>query len=385
MLEGLEPAEKIVAPKSFRPGIEFDGLEGTATTQYAETPKSFEDLLIEAGLNPVEYEVIGTGMSKWQQREDGEYLTSVRYKFLKVNNSNINLPLLYSLAKASLKKSASRVKGATLDKAFVIVAADFQVGKVASGGGTPELIARVLASYQRIEEKLKKGKYSKVVIVDAGDIVESVSNAASFAQLQSNDLSPMQQVDTAASLMWELIKMAHKYAPVTYASVGSNHCQWRFNGQTVGKPGVDDWGVVIAQQLRRLSTEVGLDVTYLIPQPYDESLAFDVFGDQFHILAVAHGHQAKRPNNVQSWLEKQTFGQGPVAAFTTFISGHFHHLRVEELGKAHNGGSRYWIQGSTSDNGSDWFRLTSGSDSATGIVCFELEKDVHFQGTVYKL
>ena len=125
-----------------------------------------------------------------------------------------------------------------------------------------------------------------------------------------------------------------------------------------------------------------MEVDYLIPQPYDESLAFDVFGDGFHILAVAHGHQAKRPNNVQSWLEKQTFGQGPVAAFTTFLSGHFHYLRVEELGKAHNGGSRYWVQASTSDNGSDWYRLTSGADSATGITCFELTKGKHFRGTV---
>jgi hypothetical protein len=29
--------------------------------------------------------------------------------------------------------------------------------------------------------------------------------------------------------------------------------------------------------------------------------------------------------------------------------------------------------------------LQSGTDSVTGIVCFELERQVHFQGTVYKL
>jgi len=206
-----------------------------------------------------------------------------------------------------------------------------------------------------------------------------------MAQLESNDLSPMQQVDLAAALMWDLIKMAHKYAPVTYASVGSNHCQFRFLGQAVGKPGLDDWGIVILQQLRRLTTELGMDVNYLIPQPFDESLAFDVWQDNFHVLAVAHGHQAKRPNSVQQWLEKQAFGQGPCSNFTTFISGHFHHLRVEELGQAHNGGSRYWIQASTSDNGSDWFRLKSGNDSSTGITCFELEKEKHFTGTVFKL
>jgi hypothetical protein len=216
-------------------------------------------------------------------------------------------------------------------------------------------------------------------------MIESVSNKASMAQLESNDLSPFQQQDLAAALLWDLIKLAHKYAPVTYASVGSNHCQWRVNGQAVGKPGLDDVGIVILQQLRRLSTELGMDVSYLIPDPYDESLALDVFGDEFHILALAHGHQAARPNSVPDWLIKQTYSQGPISAFTTFVSGHFHHVRVEELAPASNGGSRYWVQASTSDNGSDWYRLKAGTESTTGIVCFELERNTHFQGTVYKL
>jgi hypothetical protein len=382
VLDDLQPTISVKVPKEFRAGVEFDGVNGVATTPYAQTPISFEALLIEAGLDPNEYEIVGTPrISKWQQRDGGDYLTSFRFTFTTKAGNLVDLPLLWSEAKKT-RRSTPKSLG---DKVFVIIPADYQVGKNASRGGTPELIARVFESYDRIEQKLKAGKWSRIVIVDAGDIVESVSNAASLAQLQSNDLSPMQQTDVAASLMWSLIKMTHKYAPVTYCTVGSNHCQFRYNGQTVGKPGVDDWGIVILQQLRRLSVEVGLDVTYIIPQPHDESVAFDPFGDNFHVLAVAHGHQAKKPNSVQGWLEKQAFGNGPVSSFTTFISGHFHHLRVEELGPSHNGGSRYWVQASTSDNGSDWYRLTSGSESTTGITCFELERGVHFQGTVFKL
>ena len=382
MLDDLKPTESVKVPKDFRAGIEFDGENGVATTPYSEAPKSFEEMLESAGLDPSEYEIVGNPrLSKWQQRDGGDYLTSFRFTFTKKAGNLVDLPLLY----AEAKKRVNLKQQPAGDKVFVIVPADYQVGKSASRGGTPELIERVFASYARIEQKLKAGKWSRIVIVDAGDIVESVSNAASLAQLQSNDLSPMQQTDVAASLMWDLIKLAHRYAPVTYCTVGSNHCQFRYNGQTVGKPGVDDWGIVILQQLRRLSVEVGLDVTYIIPQPHDESVAFDPFGDNFHVLAVAHGHQAKRPNSVQQWLEKQTFGHGPVSSFTTFISGHFHHLRVEELGPSHNGGSRYWVQASTSDSGSDWYRLTSGSESTTGITCFELERGVHFQGTVFKL
>jgi hypothetical protein len=43
------------------------------------------------------------------------------------------------------------------------------------------------------------------------------------------------------------------------------------------------------------------------------------------------------------------------------------------------------VQTTTSDNGSDWFRLTSGMDSSTGIICIELDKDKLFNGSVVKL
>jgi hypothetical protein len=389
VLEDLTPAPKVDVPKDWRPAVEFNGSEGEATTQgfLPDEKPDFDKFLVEAGFDPAEIEIVGEPRtSRWQVARpfplDPQWLTAYRFRFRKKGVLESDLPTLYAQAKKAVPKP---VRSGVEGKAFVIVAADFQVGKVGSRGNTQDLVARVFESYQAIEAKLKAGKYEKVIIVDAGDIIESVSNAASMAQLESNDLSPMQQVDLAAALMWDLIKIAHKYAPVTYASVASNHCQFRFNGQTVGKPGLDDWGIVILQQLRRLTTELGMDVNYLIPQPYDESLAFDVWGDNFHVLAVAHGHQAKRPNSVQQWLEKQAFGQGPCSNFTTFISGHFHHLRVEEIGQAHNGGSRWWVQASTSDNGSDWFRLMSGNDSSTGITCFELVKGLHFKGTVFKL
>ena len=384
MLENLEPTPRITAPKDWRPAVEFDGTSGQATTPPTTGDQpDFTQFLIDQGFDPERVEIYGpVRTSRWQQREGGDWLVSWRFNFRNKTEADIDLPTLYAQAKKSVGKVARDNKEG---KALVIVPADFQVGKVASRGNTQDLISRVFESYKRIEQKLKQGKYEKVVILDAGDMIESVSNKASMAQLESNDLSPMQQQDLAAALLWDLIKIAHKYAPVTYASVGSNHCQFRVNGQTVGKPGLDDVGIVILQQLRRLSTELGMDVTYLIPDPYDESLALDVFGDSFHILALAHGHQAARPNGVPDWLIKQTYSQGPISAFTTFVSGHFHHVRVEELAPASNGGSRYWIQASTSDNGSDWFRLKAGTESTTGIVCFELERDTHFQGTVYKL
>jgi len=384
-LNNLQVAAKLDPPKDWRPAVSFDELTGMgeATTQGLFDEPNFDEFLRSAGYDPEVYEVVGNTVrtSKWQQREGGDWLTSFRFTF-RLKAAQIDLPLLYAQVK---KTKAPTTPYKASEKVFVIVPADFQVGKVDSRGGTPELVARIFESYKRIEQKLKASKYGRVVVIDGGDIIESISNKANMQQLATNDLSVPQQVDLAASLMWDLLKITTKYAPTTYASVGSNHCQQRVNGQTVGRPGLDDWGIVIGQQLARLSKEVGLPVEFIIPAPEDESLAYDPFGDGFHILGVWHGHQVSRPEAQADWWSKQAFGHQPVAAATIGVSAHFHHLQVKELGKAHHGGSRFWIQASTSDSGSSWFRRTSGSDSAPGIVCFELEKETYFQGTVFKL
>ena len=383
MLDNLEPAKKIQAPKNFRPSVEFDGTEGTATTPgYKEEPENFDDFLRDAGLDPSSVEVVPPiKTSKWQQREDGEWLTS--YKFtLRQKNTEINLPALLAEAKKTRQpKRKENPKG----KAFIVAPADWQVGKVGSKGNTQDLIARLYDSFDRIEKKAKAGKYEQIVVIDVGDIIEGFSSKANYQQLQSNDLSPMQQVDLAASLMWDLLKRLTKIAPVKYGSVASNHCQNRFNGQQVGQVGVDDWGIVILQQLKRLSDEVGLGVEFFIPQPDEEGFVIDVFDDGYHLLGAVHGHQASRPKMIPEWWTKQAFGNNWASAASILLTGHFHHTCLLEMGTAHNGGPRWWLQTSTSDNGSDWYARTSGEVSSNAITCFELTANTTWQGEIYRL
>ncbi len=378
MLENLEPAKKLDAPKDFRPSLEFDGAEGTATTEGLVEPPNFDQFLAERGYNPEEYEIVGAPRTSQWQRWDGEWLTAYRFRFVK-KSTQIDLPILYSQAKKAQKPPKAN---SGKDRAFVIVPSDYQVGKTGSRGGTKELFERIFASYAQIENAIKRGGFDKIIIIDGGDIIESVSNVADQQQLATNDLSPMQSVDAAISLQLDLIKMCAKYAPVTYGSVASNHCQFRHNKQSVGRPGVDDWGIVILQQLRRITSEIGLDVTYLVPQPDDEGFAFDVFGDSKHIIGCVHGHQVRRPDQIPDHWKKSTFGSQYLAAANILVTGHFHHTRVQELGQAPSGGSRWWIQASTMDNGSDWFRRKSGEDSQPAITCFELQKGVYYQGEI---
>jgi hypothetical protein len=379
-LNNIQPAPKIEAPAGWRPAVEFDGEQGTATTTGLAGSPNFDDFLREVGYDPEHYEVIGNSVrtSKWQ-RYDGEWLTSYRFRF-RVRVPNLDLPLVWANAK---KKSKQVESVPVTGRAMVVALSDFQIGKVDEGNNTEDLIARVFASYDRIEAQFKRGKYERIILVDVGDIIEGFSNAADMQQLATNDLSVMQQVDVAVSLIWEIVQRACKYAPVTYVSIASNHCQNRFAKQRVGRAGRDDWGVFVAQQINRLKGVTGLPVTVSVPQPDDESLAIDVFGDGFHILGVVHGHQAGRPEQMPDWWRKQVFGQQPISAATTLLHGHWHHLRVTELGKASNGGSRFLVMAKTMDSGSNWWRLTAGEQSTNGVVCFDLVSGVPFAGSVY--
>lgn len=382
-LLAANPAPRVVndTPKDWKPALEFDGTEGFATLPPSDGVPNFDDFLTEQGFDPAEFEIVGDPRTSRWQRYDGSWLTSYRFRFRR-KMASIDLPLLLAQAK---KTKATTPASGNPDKALVVLWSDLQIGKVASRGGTPELLERVFETQARLIAKIKAEKPSKVIFADLGDTVENFSNAADLAQLQSNDLSLMEQVDLAATLAWDYLKAICKLVPdVSYVSVGSNHCQFRVNKARVGRPS-DDWGIYIGRTLARLSREVGLGIKFYEPHEQDESLALDVFGDDFHILGVFHGHQAKRPEAVPTWLKNQMFGNQAITRFTTAISGHFHHLIVKELGSTNRGTSRFWVQASTMDSGSDWFRLTSGEDSQPGLVVFTLERGIDFTGTVFKL
>jgi hypothetical protein len=261
---------------------------------------------------------------------------------------------------------------------------DLQVGKVDHRGGLDSFVERVQLMQSRLVDLVKNKKPDRIVFADLGDTIEGFDNKSTI-QLQGNDLSIMDQVDLATTYAWQTLKKLVALVPdVTYLSVGSNHCQWRRNGEQVGKK-TDDWGVFIGRQLARLASEQDLPIRFVEPQPMDESLCLDVFGDGFHRFGIVHGHQASRPEGVALWWRKQAFGRGPVADATLLAHGHFHHHRVTEMGTTLSGGSRYLVGATTIDNGSNWFRTTSGEDSVPGLLCLMLEKGVDYAGETWKL
>jgi len=230
MLENLESAKKITVPQGWNPAVEFDGNEGTAVLPPLKDDEkpNFDAFLIDAGFDPNEIEIVGEPRtSRWQVARpfplEPMWLTSYKFRFRK-RNSVIDLPLLYSRVKKTKKvEPKSSISG----KAFVILWSDLQVGKVDHRGGLPEFLERVEEKKLKVLAKVRDCKPEKIVFCDVGDTIENFTNTANLMQLQSNSLSLMNQIDLATSLAWDFLKELCKFAPVTYLSVGSNHCQWR--------------------------------------------------------------------------------------------------------------------------------------------------------------
>jgi len=387
MLENIEPAPSVRTTKTVRPSLEFDGVEGEAVTPgYSEEPQNFDEFLRDAGINPTDIDVIPPVRTSRWQRWDGEWLTSYRFTFRK-RTSGIDLPLLMQEAKRKLVKPKPEKRE---PRCLVVLWSDLQVGKVDYRGNSDSLLERVALTQSRLIEQVKREKPEQAIFADLGDTVENFYNAASANQHYTNDLSIMEQVDVATTLAWQTLREIAQLVPkVTYASVGSNHCQFRSaNGKALGKP-TDDWGVFIGRQLARLAHEVGADnIRFVEPQPWEESLAIDVFDDGYHVLGIVHGHQAARPEAVGDWWRKQTFGRQAVADASLLVHGHWHHLRVQELGSVDRGdklASRFIVMAPTMDNGSNWFRMNSGEDSIPGLATLILEQGRDYTGTVYKL
>ena len=379
LLENLNTAKHIQNTPFGSPKVELEGNEGDAVTPGLKDGQDYSQYLTEAGLDPSQVEIVGTPRTSRWQVYDGSWRTSYRFHFRVLTEPALDLPTLYREAKKKVPKPPQKE---LKPNALVILWSDLQIGKVDSRGGVEELIERVTATRHRLIDLVKKQKPEKIVFADVGDLIEGFSNAADQHQLATNQLSIMGQIDLATTLIYDTLKSLSGYCnDIAYLTVGSNHCQWRVNKQKVGTS-LDDWGVHVGRTLARLCGEVGLPVKFYEPNEWDESLVHDVWGDGFHRIGLFHGHQARRPEQVPTWIQGQMLGNGPVSSSTLFCSGHFHHLRVTELGNTERGSSRYWVQAKTLDSGSSWYRQNAGHDSDTGLVVIPLEKEKEFTGTV---
>lgn len=375
----FRPARK--HPHGWEPGYEWDGIAGVITTApLQDQPKTWDEFIRDAGLDPAEVEVDGPVQVRgWDMPTGGGNLVRAHYYRLTLRRRSTqelpDLPTIMRLARQAARRKAKTPPDELPERAVVAVFADPQTGKTASRGGTEQLLARTAVSMERLGNYIADANADQGVWLDAGDAVESFENTEE--QQQTNDLDIMSQIEVATFLEFDGIDLMCKLLPrVVAASVGSNHCRWRAGKNNKGTP-ASDWGLHMMRQIHRWTTRLAGPqyghLSIVLPKTHDETLSLDVCGS---IIGLAHGHQVNQPNQIPAWWSRQTHGGQPVADADILITGHFHHLRVEPVGRnPHSGRSRWWMQAPTMDNGSDWYRLRKGYDSDPGLLVFTVTRD----------
>lgn len=321
-------------------------------------------------LDPDVFEIVGdtVRMSSWQQSArtaDGDRdlitLYSYRAQFTR-RTATIDLPALYAAVRPYKPRTGPKptANGQTL----VVCLSDVQAGKTGSRGGTPELVQRMAEKRAALRAHMKATKPADSVLLEVGDLFEGFESGGN--PMFTNDLSLAQQMDLAATELYEFIRVMVEFGPVRVVGVPSNHTAWRAGKQNLGNP-QDDLGLLVHRNVQRVCEAAGLPVSWVFPRDFDEAAVIDVQGT---LVGCVHGNQFSRLQAVQWWAKQQHGGQ-PVGACDVLVSGHYHQLTVMPSGRnPHTGRSKWWLQCPTLDNGSDWFRNTAGEDSDPGLLTF---------------
>lgn len=370
--------DAVAAPASKGAKMDLDTGTGEGEFHNVTTDQPMTDwshVFEKFGLDPSEFVIADdtVRMSVWQQSKrlengdrDVQNLYSYRARFRRATEmDNLNLPALY----AATEHVDPPAPHHGPERVTVVVWADPQIGKTGSRGTTKDLLRRSLLKRADLGRLLELRKPSATILLDGGDGIEGFESGGN--PMFTNDLSLSGQLDLYGTELMEWIKTLHKHAPVTVASVPSNHAAWRSGKQNLGNPG-DDLGLFMHKQVRKVATAAGMAVTWQAPAKHDETVAVDALGT---IIGLVHGNQFG-PGQAIAWWEKQTFGAQAVAGADVLVTGHYHSFGAGVAGRNPvSKKQRWWLGAPTLDNGSDWYRTTSGRDSDPGVLVFDVTPD----------
>lgn len=365
MLEDLEALSnrgsdrKEASPKeSWRPQLELDADGGFFVSQprkEGQVPETAE-LLAEFDLNPNEWIVTNVRRGKWQTYA-GEWLESYRVNLRPVNARTSTVDL-EKLADEIKKWRPSKQKPTKGDLTAIYNIGDTQWGKDAGDGteGTAQRVMRGLeASLQRHEEIKHRG-IGQIALPQLGDCIEGVvSQGGKIAGRLDLDLTQQIRVGRRVLLAW-VKAFAGLTESLVIPVVPGNHDE--SHRQLITDP-MDSFQVDIVQQVLDIVKENPemQHITGRFAHRDNSTLTVNLSGTY---VGFAHGHQIR--GDATKWLSGHALGQTDLGMAEVWITAHYHHYKVQNIGP------RLWVQIPALDGGSAWFKDSRGLDSPTGIV-----------------
>lgn len=244
--------------------------------------------------------------------------------------------------------------------AAIFCLSDAQLGKGNQrGGGTEGTVALLKKAFTSFLES-HKDKAETIVIADIGDIIEGFFNFP--GQRDQNDLDLVSQIYLAYNILLEFILEAQECAPkIIVSSVPSNHCEVRAGKKDMIGSSDNDFGLMINRMLET-AFDGDRQITFIRPSNKYLQLSMNVANTE---VAVFHGHNLNNINAHSKWWTNQVFDKAPGWDADILITGHFHTMRIEEVGK-----NRWIFHCPTSEAGADMFENKAGSIGSRSVLSF---------------
>lgn len=361
---------------AWNPGVEYDNDGGELRTPPVAVPAppaawvepDEQDIFSHFDMDSSVWRITNLRRSKWQSGS-GDWLEAYRASFVK--RAGANLAAFTEDELTELLGSYSASYGAPVqsssNRIMVVPVGDQQIGKP-EGGGTEATIARFARLTQKIADKLQaEGGCKGLILPWLGDGCEGLvsQSGRNVARL---DIAITEQVRVLRRLMLhQIITFAPLAEKILVPVVNGNH-DIAFKDQTM-EPG-DGWqieaGSATADALAL--SEKFEHVQFIFPPKEEWGVSVNVMSEENpYVIHFTHGHQARNPDKVKDWWSAQTFGRQTSGAADMLMTGHFHHLRLENIT-----GNRTWCQVPSLDGGSDYYRASKGEEVPSGMLAFDI-------------
>jgi predicted phosphodiesterase len=373
-LEATEPPEPVRRtrpshPKGWEPGYEWNGSTGTLNTgPLPEEPRTWDDFIRDAGLNPDDVEVIepvqvrGWDMPKGEiDPATGKRVTAiVRAHYYRLNLRRRTLKVdLDELVKAAKRSAKARIPQAAehATSAFLVALGDLQLGKM-DGDGVEGTVTRFLDKTTAAVARYKRiAKGAPIYLAHLGDCIEGFMSQGGGNTFRTT-LTTTEQVRLYRRLLIEQVKAFSAIAPhLVVVGVPGNHDEALRPLHTYG----DSWAIDSIAAVRDALDLAGTyeHVTLIAPARDELTVTLDVCGT---VVGMAHGHQFRSgADGWKNWWKGQQMGRQPIGDADLLLAGHLHHLRIERE-------SRTFVQVPALESESTWFRHRAGGVSEPGIV-----------------
>lgn len=338
---------------------EHDGHHGWIQTgPLPERPKTWDEFIRDAGLDPEEVEVEEPVQVRgWDAPQAGGSVVRMRYYRLTVRRrtTKANLDALIKIAKQRRKTPPPPAEKA--EAAFVIALGDLQLGK-ADGDGTEGTLHRYFETTRTAITRYKRiAKGAPIYLIHLGDCIEGFQSQGG-ANAWRTTLTTTEQVELYEKILLEQVAALAAVTPnLVVVGIPGNHDEAHRPLHTYS----DSWAMMAVKSVRNsLEFAGGYDHVKLHTPERDElTLTLDVCGT---IVGMAHGHQW-RAGQATTWWAKQSHGRQPVGDADLLLSAHLHHLRIE-----HTGSDKTWIQVPALESGSQWWKHRTGEWGQPGVL-----------------